>query len=167
MQEDQAQHLAQLRAAFPETPIDAKRAFDDWGTTYLDAEPYMERLDGKTWQELDRAYLVTRSDALGFLGTQFVVAVLPVYLSSLVEEGIWSPAVDTLLLLLTKPGPEKKVGLKLERFEALVAALTPMQRTVIAAVLSELAATDPDGSPGRAARDAVERHWKIYLSSRS
>jgi hypothetical protein len=67
----------------------------------------MERIDGKTWQELDRAYIAVRSDALGFLGTRHVVAVLPAYLSSLIEEGVWSPAADTLMLLLAKPGQRK------------------------------------------------------------
>lgn len=163
MQSTQVQLLEQLHAAFPATPIHAKGAFDDWGTTYLDAVPYMERIDGKTWQELDRAYVVMRSDALGFLGTRHLVAVLPVYLSSLIEQGVWSPAADTLMVLLAKPGPEKKTGLKLDRFEALVVALTPAQRAAIASVLSAFAAIDPDGSPGQAAHGAVEKHWKVYL----
>jgi hypothetical protein len=163
MQSNQAQILEQLRAAFPATPIHAKGAFDDWGTTYLDAATYLERIDGKTWQELDRAYLVTRSDALGFLGARHLVAVLPVYLSSLIEEGVWSPSADTLMVLLAKPGPEKRAGLKLDRFDALVAALTPAQRAAIASVLSAFAAIDREGSLGQAAYAAVEKHWKDYL----
>lgn len=163
MHSNQTQLLEQLRAAFPATPIEAEGAFDDWGVTYLDAEPYMKQIDGKTWQQLDRAYLVTRSDALSFLGTRHLVTVLPVYLSSLLEEGVWSAAADTLMLLLAKPGPEKKTGLKLDRFEALVAALSPLQRAAIASVLSTFAATDPNGSLGEAAHAAVERHWQSYL----
>ena len=74
----QAAVPAQVRAAFPAEPIDAARAFDDWGTTYPDAEPYAQYLEGKTWEQLDRSYIIKRSDALGFLGTQQLVAVLPV-----------------------------------------------------------------------------------------
>jgi hypothetical protein len=163
MQPDQTKLLDQLRAAFPATPIQSRGAFLDWGATYLDAEPYMNQIDGKTWEELDRTYLVMRSDALGFLGTRHLVAVLPVYLRSLLEEGVWSPAADTLMLLLTKPGPEKKAGIKLPRFEALAGALAPAQGAAIAAVLRAFAATDPGGSLGEAAHAALERHWQTYL----
>lgn len=152
--------VEQLRTAFPVEPIRAAGAFDDWGTTYPDAEPYAQQLEGKTWEEVDRSYMITRSDALGFLGTRHLVAVLPVYLRSLVEQGVWSPSADTLMLLLTKPDATKKAGIKLSRFQAMVAALTPAQRTVIAAILSVFAATDEGGSLGEAARAAVENTWK-------
>src|SRR4051812_45928770 len=56
--------LEQLRAAFPAEPIDPARAFDDWGTTYPDADPYAKHLEGKTWEQLDRSYMITRADAL-------------------------------------------------------------------------------------------------------
>jgi hypothetical protein len=153
--------LEQLRAAFPVEPIRSAGAFDDWGTTYPDADAYAGHLDGKTWEELDRSYVITRHDALGFLGTRHLVAVLPVYLRSLVEQGVWSPSADTLVLLLAKPDAAKKAGIKLSRFEAMVAALTPAQRAVIAAVLSTFAATDEGGSLGEAARAAVEHAWNV------
>ena len=59
--------LDQLRAAFPAKPIDAARAFDDWGTTYPDAEAYARQLEGKTWEQLDRSYVIKRADAISFL----------------------------------------------------------------------------------------------------
>ena len=167
MQPDHTKILDQLRVAFPAKPIHAERAFSDWGATYLDAEPYMKQIEGKTWENLNRAYLITRADALGFLSTRQLVAVLPVYLRSIVEEGVWSQAADALLLLLTKPGPEKKTGIKLPRFEALLGALTPPQCVAIAAVLRAFAATDEEGSPGKAARAAIEAHWKTYLPAGS
>lgn len=155
--------LDQLRASFPTVPINSVGAFDDWGTTYPDAQPYAQHLEGKTWEQLDRSYTITRSDALGFLGTLHQVAVLPVYLRSLLEDGVWSPSGDTLILLLTKPDPRTKTGIKLPRFEALVAALTSAQRAAIAAVLRAFAATDEGGSLGERACAALERHWNAYL----
>ncbi len=163
MQSNQTQLLEQLRAAFPAMPIQSDGAFSHWGGTYLDGKAYGEQIDGKTWQQMDRAYLVKRSDALGFLGTRHLVAVLPAYLCSLVEEGVWSPAADTLMVLLSKPSREQKTGIKLDRFEAFVAALTPAQQAAIAAVLSAFAATDPRGSLGQAAQTAFENHWKTYV----
>jgi len=159
--------LDQVRAAFPAEPIDAAGAFDEWGTTYPDAEPYAEQLEGKAWEQLDRQYTTTRADALGFLGTRHLVAVLPVYLRSLLEEGVWSASADTLILLLTKPDPGKKSGIKLPRFEALVNALTPVQRAAVAAVLQTFAATDEGGSLGDRANTALEHGWSAYLPAKS
>ena len=163
MKPEHATVLDQVRAAFPPEPIDAARAFDDWGTTYADADAYAQHLDGKTWDQLDRSYIITRADALGFLGTRAVVAVLPVYLRALLEDGVWSPAADSLILRLTKPEPGKKAGIKLPRFEALVNELTSAQRAAIAAVLSAFAAEDDGGSPGERARAALESQWNAYL----
>lgn len=170
MQPEHAHLLEQLRAAFPPEPIRAAGAFGDWGMTYLDVEPYSQHIEGKTWEELDRAYMITRSDALSFLGTRHLVAVFPVYLRSLLEDNIGSPSAETMIPLLTKPALEKKTGIKLPRFQALVDALTPAQRTVIAAVLRAFAARDEYegdyGSPGEAANAALERYWKTYLLDR-
>jgi len=163
MQPEHAGLLKQLRVAFPPEPIRAAGAFSEWGVTYLDIEPYSQHIDGKTWEQLDRAYVITRSDAIGFLGTQHLIAVLPVYLRSLLEEGVWSVALYSVLSILTKPGPEKKTGIKLPRFQALVEALTPAQRTVIAAILRAFAATDEGGTPGTEACLAIESYWKPYL----
>jgi hypothetical protein len=159
--------LEQLRAAFPLEPIHAEGAFDEWGTTYPDAEAYARQLDGKTWEELDRTYILTRADALGFLGTKQLVAVLPVYLRSLIEDGVWSRSAETLMLLLKKPDATKKTGVKLSRFEALGSALTVEQRGAIAAVLGGFATMDEGGSLGDAARVALDSAWQIGQPAKS
>ena len=163
MQPSQTTLLDQLRLAFPAKPIQSAGAFHDWGATYPDGEQYAKQIEGKTWQDIDRAYLITRADALGFLGTRHLVAVLPVYLRSLIEEGVWSQAADSLVLLLTKPSADQKTGIKLPHFEMLVDTLSPPQRAVIAEVLRAFAATDENGSLGKRAQVAIERHWKTYL----
>lgn len=155
--------LEQLQAAFPSKPIHPDSAFDQWGTTYPDAEPYMEQIDGKRWDQLDRAYIVRRADALGFLGTRHLAAVLPVYLRAMIEEGVWSPATGMLMLILAKPVPGENTGLGSERFDALVGTLTAEQRAVVASALHAFAEQDADGSLGRAARAALDGYWKTYL----
>ena len=165
MQPERDSFLEQLHAAFPSEPIRAAGAFDQWGTTYPDADAYIEQLDGKTWDQLDRAYVVRRSDALGFLGTKHLVAVLPVYLHAMVEEGVWSPATGMLTLILAKPLPGEDTGLGPTRFDALVEALTGEQRGAVASALRAFAEKDPDGSLGRAAHTALERYWKTYLQA--
>jgi hypothetical protein len=161
------QLVEQVRAAFPLDPIKVDGAFSDWGITYSDVESYEDHIDGKTWEELDRKYMVTREDALGFLGTKYLIAVLPVYLRSLIEEGVWSAAAWTMIIILTKPEPDRKTGIKLSRFQAFVDSLTPAQRTVIAEVLKAFATADQDGSPGIAAKAALDSHWRIYLQDGS
>lgn len=163
MQPEQTIVLDQLHATFPDEPIQATGAFDEFGTTYPDAEPFAQHLEGKTWEQLDRSYIITRSDALGFLGTKHLAAVLPVYLRALLEDGVWSTSADALLLLLTKPDAKKKTGIKLPRFEALSNALSAAQRAAIAAVLYAFAATDEGGSLGERAQAALESHWSAYL----
>ncbi len=155
--------LSELWAAFPSTPIHGAGAFTQWGTTYSDAAPFAKHIDGKTWEQLDRAYLLLNSDALAFLGTSHLVAVLPVYLRSFVEEGVWSAAAGMLPIILTRPEPGTDDGLGVARFEALVDALTGAQRIVVSSALRVFADQDSDGSPGRAAGTAFHSHWKNYL----
>ena len=148
--------VEQLRSAFPAERIDGDAAFAQWGGSYPDARDYARAIDGKTWEELDDRYIVRRNDALGFLSTRELVQILPVYLRSIVEEGLMSPALDAVLVELTRPTSEPARG----RFDALVAALSAPQRKAIATALRQIAEQSPDGSPGRAARAALDNVWK-------
>lgn len=57
----------------------------------------------------------------------------------------------------------KDSGLGDARFAALVDSLTDTQRTTIARVLRRFAASDAEGSPGRAAFAALQSYWASYL----
>ncbi|MEJ7602077.1 MAG: hypothetical protein WKG01_29540 [Kofleriaceae bacterium] len=155
--------VEQLHAAFPDEEIESIGAFTEWGSSYPDAAPYRAQLEGRTWTELDRAYLVRRSDALGFLGTRQLVAVLPVYLNAMVEDGVGSPATEMLTLLLAKPLAGEDSGLGHRRFNALVECMTPAQSAAVASCLAALARQDPDGSLGRSAGAAFEGYWNTHL----
>jgi hypothetical protein len=151
--------VEQLRSAFPAEPIRGDAAFAQWGGSYPDASSYEQAVDGKTWEQLDHAYILRRNDSLGFLSTQQLVQILPVYLLSVVEEGVMSPALDAVLVKLTRPTREPGR----ERFDAFVAALDGSQRTAVATALRCLTEEDPDGSPGRAALAALNNFWNEYL----
>lgn len=155
--------IEQIGRAFPEHVFDARRAFDDWGKTYPDAAAYLEKIEGKTWRTVDAPWLVKRSDALGFLGTRWLVAAMPVYLTAAVRDGVWSPATEMLVLILTRPGVGSDSGLGHKRFAALVDALTAEQRTVVGGVLHHIAKIDPEGSLGLAAVAALEGCWNGYV----
>jgi hypothetical protein len=90
---------------------------------------------------------------LGFLDPRQLVAVLPVYLRSLVEDGTRLSVPDTMLLILNRKSRK--------RFEELAGALTPAQRAAVVAVLDAFGAAE-SGQPADAARAALER-WKTYL----
>lgn len=139
-----------LRTAFPAERIDGGAAFAQWGSSYPIATAYRNAIDSKTWEQLDRAYIIKRDDALGFLSTRELVQLLPVYLRSVMVEGLASPALEAVLVKLTRP---KSVATR-ARYDALLAALSPAQRDTIVAALQHLVDQDPDGSIGRDARAA-------------
>lgn len=148
--------VEKLRSAFPAERIDGEAAFAQWGGSYPDADAYAQAIDGKTWEELNAEYIVRRNDALGFLSTRQLVQLLPVYLMSVINDGVMSLALDALLVKLARPTSEPSRG----RFDALLAALSSPQRKAIAATLRQIEEEDQGGSSGRAARAALDDVWK-------
>ena len=142
--------IARIRTAFPAQNIQFDRAL----TGGLDGGEYRTQVHGKTWLELDRAYVLKRSDVLSFLEPADLISVLPVYLCSLVEDGTRTPVPDTLLLVLD-PDAEP-------RFAQIFAAMTPAQRDAVVAVLEFFAAHE-SGKPGDMARAAVQQ-WRSHQS---
>lgn len=163
MQQEDLSVLEQVRAAFPSTAIHAHDAFQSWGQTYLDGKEYRTALEGKSWEQLDGTYIALRSDALGFLGTRALVAVLPAYLTALIEHGTATDVPGMLTLVLAPPDPEKNDGIGVERFGELVETMTMPQRAVVAAVLLRFSQRYPETFVGDAARAAFDLHWKAYL----
>jgi hypothetical protein len=151
MQPTQADVLAQIRAAFPPEPL----RFTHARTDGLDGGAYREHVDGKTWEELDRTYVLSRSDVLSFLEPSDLIAVLPVYLRSLVEDGTNTPVPDTLLLVVNRKSEQ--------RFEALIHAFTPAQRAAVIASLTYFAEHEV-GQPADAARAAIDR-WTAHSTT--
>jgi hypothetical protein len=164
MQPEDEAVLDQVRAAFPTTEIPADDAFASWGRTYLDGEEYRAALKGKRWDQLDPAYIALRSDALGFLGTRALVAVLPAYLTALIEQGTASPVPGMLTLVLAPPDRETNNGLGKKRFGEFIEAMTGPQRAAAAAALLRFGERYPETLVGDAARAAFDGHWKAYLS---
>ncbi len=162
VQSEDAAVLDQVRAAFPTTEIPARDAFASWGRTYLDGEAYRAALEGKSWDQLDPEYLALRADALGFLGTRALVAVLPMYLTALIEQGTASPVPGMLTLVLAPPGSKTDNGLGKKRFGELVEALTGQQRAAVAAALLRFGERYPETLVGNAARAAFDDYWKTY-----
>jgi len=164
MQTKQAEVLEKLRAAFPSTKLRSDGAFTSWGMTYPDAEAYGHHLDGKTWEQLDRDYLTRRSDALGFLGTQHLISVLPTYLWTLIENRSWTDLPDLLLTILAKPD-ETNDGLGHQRFGELIDGLSDAQRVAVAAVLWRFTQDHDEAGGVENAQRALDTHWKKYLET--
>jgi hypothetical protein len=163
MQVEHDEFSAQLRAAFPPLKVDATGAFSAWGKTYSDASEYARQLDGNRWDQWERDYLDLRSDALGFLGTEHLVAVLPAYLDLLATGGSFSQVPYTLLLLLTPPSAGKRgTPLGQKRFDALVEALSPSQRSAVAAALHAFATRYAETPFEGDARFALDKLWSQF-----
>ncbi len=153
MQTQGADALAQIRAAFPAQPIAFAAARGDG----LDGNSYRDHVDGKTWLELDREFILRRADALSFLEARHIAAVLPVYLCSLVQDGTQTAAPDSLLPALNVKSRR--------RFNELVEALTAAQRAAVIAALAAFMTAEPDGGqPTEVARAALDR-WTSQAST--
>jgi len=150
--------IERIRAAFPAKAIDARDAFQSWGQTYLDARSYRDAIHGKSWDQLDSAYLAVRSDALGFLSTHTLVDVLPAYLRIMLELGTASEVPGMLTLIVRAPDGEHP-ALGAARFSAFVEALLAQQRGVVAATLARFTQRFPGTLVGEAARCALLTRW--------
>lgn len=141
-----------IRDAFPPLVIDFAKAT----TGGLDGGAYRDHVDGKRWTSVDAAYLVNHNDALSFLDAHHIAAVLPVYLTSLVVDGVRTSVPDTLLLVLNRTSEA--------RFAALFDVLSPPQRRAIVASLDAFAAQQ-EGTLAEAARGASIR-WSEQISKK-
>jgi hypothetical protein len=156
--------LDELRAAFPPVPLVAAGAFEQRGRFYCDAAEYRRQMDGKTWEQLEPQFFARRSDGLSFLGTPYIVAVLPLYLHLLLALKPTSPGPETLLPQLTRPAPTDPPARLFEelamRFDELTQALTDHQRRVVVATLRQFIAA----APGEAApaQRALDRYWHVF-----
>jgi hypothetical protein len=141
-------------------------SFEQRSSLYPDAAAYREQMEGKTWEQLDPVFFARRSDALSFLGTQHLVAVLPTYLHLLIVLAPTSPVAETLLPQLTKPSPTDHAGHLFDelgrRFDELARMLSPQQSAVVAMTLRQFI----EAAPGEAerARPALERYWHTFAS---
>jgi len=148
-----------LRAAFPAEAIVAAGAFKQRGRTYPDGDEYALKMDRKTWEQLDQQYFAQRCDALSFLGTHHLIAILPAYLNLLFVLGPRSPVPETLLPMLTRP---EVMDFNLEkRFSELADGLAASQRTVVALALARFVAEYPAYSAP--AQVALDRYWNTFL----
>lgn len=159
-----------LRAAFPPRPIDARieTAFGPSGTSYPDAADFVLHCDGKTWEQVDRAFISRCADVLGFLKVPAVVNVLPAYLNLMLELAmdLRSSLPDDLMQLLTKPMPSDRSSFKglverqTKRFDELAGLLSHEQRHAIADILSRVVSDYP--SVGDQAQIALDRYWSQF-----
>jgi hypothetical protein len=156
--------LDELRAAFPPVPIVAAGAWKQRGRFYCDAEEYGRQMGGKTWEQLDSQFFARRSDGLSFLGTPYIIAVLPLYLHLLLVLEPTSPVRWTVLPQLTKPAPADSPAHLFEeltmRFDELTQTLTDHQSRVVAATLRQFITAAPNEA--EPAQRALDRYWHAF-----
>jgi hypothetical protein len=155
------QSHAALRVAFPELAI--TRTFIDepssrWAN-YEDADTMLRRLEGCTWTELTPSFVEDYPDAMRTAGAQTFCALLPAYLAYLLEFERFNEVPFHVARQLTHHGETTDR----EIFEERVALLTPVQRRVVASILSELATHPVMGD----AISATLATWKSLQPSSS
>jgi hypothetical protein len=138
-----AELVARIRAAFPAEALDFKDAL----TGGTDDGEFRDAVAGKKWTELDQALIGRRSDVLSFLQPEYIVAVLPAFLLSMVVDGAWTGAPDTLVVVLDRAQEP--------RFDKISERMTDPQRAVVAEAL-EMFAASTMGGQASAARQAAD-----------
>lgn len=145
--------LDALTAAFPPTPLQDRRAFAEWGYTYLGASTFEEAVRGRRWTDLPAQLLEQHHDALPFFGPSSIGEYLPAYLAALLAgDPVLDGLPEFLLGLLTRTDPA--------RFDARFAQLSAPQRAAVRAALVALDAAWA-ASPRRAiVRAALASYWE-------
>lgn len=158
--------LAELRAVFPATPIDATSAWDDHGRLYCDVPEYNSILHGKTWEELDAVRFSRRADALFFLNDEVVAAVLPRAMYLTVTLGPMSDIGEAMwIAVLKNPRPTDKHLARYEweraRFDGMVHNLTDAQRRAVALGIVEFGVRYP--AYRNDVNALLDRYWRAFL----
>lgn len=152
-----------VRRAFPLHTLDVRQAFDEWGTTYLDANEFIAYVQGRTWATVSPEFLIKHCDSLGFLGADALAELLPSFLWALcMEESEPSHMADSLITTLTKPVDEEGC----RRFTLMVDKLTPQARHAAAEVLIYFIGKTAESGTRRRAREALKSFWEDYQDDR-
>lgn len=139
----------------PSLLIEPSAAWED----YRDGD-LVEELAGRSWLELDHAFLDRHHSALRYAGPTGFAALLPAYLRRLVEE----PAFNEIPFVVA--GELKRYGdATIEKiFDERIARLEPNQREVVKRVLAYLTTREPMETAMSAAFDS---YWCSYEETRT
>lgn len=129
--------LAAIFKAFPPHALESAVFADAsvmWGS-YIKDKAFEAGIQGQSWDTLPPGFAESHFLALGFMNPDAFVAIVPAYLTSLVE-GTQNEFPTFVLGELTRKEEWK------EQFDARVTRLTAQQQAVIALVLDVLAKSD-------------------------
>jgi hypothetical protein len=147
----------QIAAAFPMTKLSASSYADPHGMwrTYPDCDAFEAGTDGRTWADLDGAFVEEHFMALPWMKPAAFASLLPAYLTALVDGKSQNELPDLLLRQLTR-----REGREAE-FDARIAKLDANQRAAVTSVLTDLPATER-WSHYRSEFDAARTSWTKF-----
>ncbi|HET9627517.1 MAG TPA: DUF6714 family protein [Kofleriaceae bacterium] len=149
--------IKNLAQAFPPHPLEPTTAFREWGGTYTDAERFRQGVRGRSWPELDAAFLERHHDALVFLGPSSIADYLPAYLATLLRRDRELSALPSFLWgVLTR-------GASAERFDERFAQLTTAQRAAIATALAEHEHELEGTSRQEDVTEVLDSYWRSLI----
>jgi hypothetical protein len=151
--------LDEILAAFPPHSLDPAHAFDDWGTTYLDAERFERDVTGKQWSALPSSFWEFHHDALFFLGPSVMPQYLPGFLSAVLRR---DPRLDALPGFLLE-ALTRREG---ERFDQRFACLTNAQRLAVRDALLALDADVAGQSRKADIAAALDSYWRAVAPAK-
>lgn len=150
--------IKNLTKTFPPHPIDPVAAFGEWGGTYTDAEKFRQGVRGRSWTELETAFLERNHDALVFFGPASIADYLPAYLAALLRRDRELSALPSFLFgVLTR-------GKDTERFDARFARLTAAQLAAIARALAAFEVELEGASRQQDVTEVLNSYWRSLIA---
>jgi hypothetical protein len=128
----------ELIEAFPARPLTRELLLEPTNRwqNYDRGDAVLARIEGRTWNELDREFIEAFPELLIFPGDETFGAVLPAYLAYLLAlEGYGEPVYATANQLTRKD--EDPTDRRI--FDARVAAMTAHQRSIVTKIVEHLA----------------------------
>jgi hypothetical protein len=152
--------IKNLTTAFPPHAIDPVATFSEWGGTYVDAEKFRQGVRGKTWPDLEPAFLEHHHDALVFFGPSSIADYLPAYLAALLRRDRELSALPSFLLGVLRRSDDA------DRFGERFARLSSAQRLAIAHALVAAEAEAEGSSRQSDITEVLDGYWRSLLEEK-
>ena len=147
---------AALKESFPSQPI-TRTMLEERSAGWEDykAGDLVQQLEGRSWAELEPAFIELHHSALRYAGHQAFGALLPAYLRHLLDHPAFNDIPFVVAAELKRYGDPTMVRI----FDARIERLTAAQRAVVKRIIEFLTTREPMQAAMSA---AFESYWRSH-----
>lgn len=127
--------LKAVAEAFPPHPLDPSRMKRSWAGGYLDGAAFRADLDGRRWDDLNRAFMEFHGETIHFLKPPAFAELLPAYLVTVLRHEERLDMLPTFVISALTPPDDSELR---PSYVANLASLTLAQLQVVVHVLDWL-----------------------------